>query len=297
MVKTDKFHRLLPRDPFRLHSVEEWLRGFREQPLPNFHNVVYCRRCGIRIYAFSDHVAITACHVCELPVKRLDETFWQRLSNHMLRLYRKDRLLFARLNGEASLAPPIPDLQGSLAWVTREWRKAAKPPGRPLNLQRQLFLASWLHSLARPRLVMMEEQRSRNEIHRSSGKVLRLSANRVSSEELTLPRWQELPRIMTLTDAILLLRGIDLKIVKGSLFGGLPMKELVRIRSAFREQWKKEFGGDPIRLSRREAERMLVLYKNFQSGGKVRVKGIKLRERPSRKKEGAREDRAKASKA
>lgn len=301
--KTDKFRRLLPRDPFRLYSVEEWLRGFREQPLPNIPNVVYCRKCGIRIYAVSDHVDITACHVCGLPVKRLDETFWQRLSNHMMRLYRKDRLLFARLNGEASLVPPIPDLQGSLAWVTTEWRRAAKPPGRPRELERHLFLAFWLHSLARPRVVIEQEQRPQKEILRGSGKSRQLPSKELLSKVRKTPHLKKLPPIMTLSGAIELLTGsdvsdaIDMRVRwrQNQLFGGLSTKELVQIRSAFREDWKKEFGGVPIRLSRREAERMLVLYKNFQSGAKVRVKGIKLRDRPSRKKKWAWGDRSEAS--
>ena len=66
----------------------------------------------------------------------------------------------------------------------------------------------------------------------------------------------------------------------------------MQIRSAFRKQWHKQFGGFPTLLARREAERILALQRNFQSGGKVRVKGIKLREKPSRKKEVASVNRA-----
>ncbi len=291
MPKAVKSKRLLPRDPARLHSVEEWLRGFRERQLPNLPNVFYCRKCGIRIVASPDPITIT--HDSCGPIRRLDEVFWQRLSNRIKQHYRKDRLLFARLKAECSLVMSVPELQGPLAWVTIEWRKTAKPPGRPLSLQRKLFLASWLYSLARPRLVMMEKRPSRKEILTSSGKLRRFFSKWLSNKELRFPHWKELPAIMTLSGAILLLSGFDLKKAKGlrvpwrqnQLFGGLPMKELVQFRLAFREQWKREFGGVPVRLSRREVERMVKLYENIQGGWRPRIKGLKLRDRTSKKSE------------
>src|SRR6266850_64977 len=96
LPKAVKLRRLLPRDPLQLHSVEEWFRGFREQQLPNLPNVFYCRKCGIRILASPDPVTITD-HPCG-PIRRLDEVFWLRLSNRIKQHYRKDPLLFARLN-------------------------------------------------------------------------------------------------------------------------------------------------------------------------------------------------------
>lgn len=293
MPKTDKFRRLLPRDPFRLHSVEEWLRGFREQPLPNFDNVVYCRKCGILILASPDPVTTTD-HPCG-PIRRLDEAFWQRLSNRIRQHYRKDQLLFARLKAECSVMMQAPELHGPLAWVTIEWRKAAKPPGRPLDLERQLFLASWLYSLARPRLVMMEKRLSRKEILRSSGKHRRFFSKWLSSRELKFPHWQELPAIMTLTGAIELLTGIDTTEAKdrrvswrqNQLFGGLPTEQLVQWHSTFQEEWTNKFGEAPVPLSRREAERMLKLYERIKSGWKARIKGLKLRDKRSKKTERA----------
>lgn len=291
MPKTQKFQRLLPCDPARLHSVEEWLRGFRGQQLPNLPNVFYCRKCGIRILASPDPVTITD-HPCG-PIRRLDEAFWQRLSNRIKQHYRKDRLLFARLKAECSVMMQVPQLDGPLAWITIEWRKAAKPPGRPLNLERQLFLASWLYSLARPRLVMvmMEKQQSRKEIPGSSGKRRRFSTKRL----LKFPRWQELPAIMTLSGAIELLTGIDTTEAKdrrvnwrqNQLFGGLPTEQLVQWHSAFQEEWTNKFGEAPVPLSRREAERMLKLYERIKSGWKARIKGLKLRDKRSKKTERA----------
>ncbi len=293
MPEAVKFKRLLPHDPARLHSIEEWLRGFREQKLPNLPNVFYCRKCGIRILASPDPITITD-HPCG-PIRRLGEAFWQRLSNRIKQHYRKDRLLFARLKADCSVVMPVPELHGPLAWVTIEWRKTAKTPGRPLSLERQLFLASWLYSLARPRLVMMEKRPSRKEILRNSGKHRRFFSKWLSSRELKFPHWQEVPVIMTLTGAIELLTGKDLKRAKNErsswtqdkLFGGRSIKELMQLRSAFQKDWKEQFGGIPIRLSRREAERMIRLYENIQSGWKARIKGLKLRERKSKNIEGA----------
>ena len=289
MSQTQKFHRLLPRDPARLHSVEEWIRGFRVQQLPNLPNVFYCRKCGIRILACPDPVTITD-HPCG-PIQRLDEAFWQRVSNRIKQHHRKDRLLFARINADCPGVPLVPELQGPLAWVTSEWKRATRLPGRPRDLEKQIFLASWLHSLARPRLVMVEKQQSRNEILGSSGKRRRLSAKRLSSEEIKFPRWQELPSIMTLTGAIELLTGIDIAGAKESrvswrqnqLFGGLPTERLVQWRSAFHGEWTNRFGKAPIPLSRREAERMLKLYERIRSGWKARIKKVKLREMKSKK--------------
>lgn len=294
MPKTQKFQRLLPCDPARLHSVEGWLRGFREQQLTNLPNVFYCRKCGIRILASPDPVTITD-HPCG-PIRRLDEEFWQRVSNRIKQHYRKDRLLFARLNADCPGVPLVPELQGPLAWVTAEWKRATRPPGRPRDLERQLFLASWLCAIARPRVVIEQERRLRKEIRRSSGKPHRLGSKELFSGEGKPPRLQRLPPMMTLSGAIELLTGKDIKKAKNErfswtqdkLFGGRSTKELLQLRSAFQKDWKEQFGGVPIRLSRREAERMLRLHKNIQSGWKARIKGLKLREKPSRKKERAR---------
>jgi hypothetical protein len=110
---------------------------------------------------------------------------------------------------------------------------------------------------------------------------------------------------MTLSGAIEVLTGNNLKQAidrrvpwrRSKLFGGLSIRSLMQIRSAFRKRWHNQFGGIPTLLARREAERILALQRSFQSGGKVRVKGIKLREKPSRKKEGVSGDRAEASRA
>lgn len=288
-------------DPFRLHSVEEWIRGFREQQLPNLPNVLYCRKCGIRLIAFPDPVPIPQCLSCGLPVQRLDEAFWQRLSNRIKQHYRKNPLLFARLNAEVVFPPVIPDLDGALAWVTIEWRKAAMPPGRPRHLERQLSLGFWLHALARPRLVMEQgEHPSELWIRDSSGNPQRLFPQVSPESTPQPPRSQVLPPIMTLSGAIEVLTGKNLKQAidrrvpwrRRQLFGGLSIRSLMQIRSAFRKQWHKQFGRFPTLLARREAERILALKRNFQSGGKIRVKGIKLREKPSRKKEGASGSRA-----
>jgi hypothetical protein len=136
-------------------------------------------------------------------------------------------------------------------------------------------------------------------IFESSGKLRRLYPKGDSIIETKPPRRGVLPPIMTLSGAIQVLTGNDLKDKiartvpwrQRQLFGGLSIRSLMQIRSAFRKQWHEQFGGVPTLLARREAERILVLQKNFQSGGKVRVKGIKLREKPSRKKMGER-DRA-----
>lgn len=292
-----EMRRLLPRDPLQLHSVEEWLRGFREQQLPNMANVVYCRKCGIHIYAFPDPVPITHHHVCGSVVTRLDDHVWRRLSNRIKQHYRKDRLLFARLNAERSLFSKIPDLNGPLAWVTTEWHKAAMSPGRPRDLEQQRCLAFWLHALSRPRPVMEQgEHPSELWVHDDAGNPRRLIPQGPSKKWLEPPRWGVLPPIMTLSGAIEVLTGGDLKQAisrrvpwrQRQLFGELSIKELMQIRSAFRKQWQKQFGGVPTVLSRREAERILVLHKNMQSGGKVRIKGLSLREKPSRKTEQAR---------
>ena len=290
MPKAVTFSRHLPSDPFQLHSVEEWLRGFREQQLPNMANVFYCRKCGIRTLASPEPVIITD-HPCG-PVRRLDEAFWQRLSNRIKPHYRKDPLLFARLNAEEVFPPRIPDLNGSLAWVTIEWRNAAMPPGRPRNLEKQLLFASWLTALARPRLVMEHgEHPSELWIFEPSAKPRRLYPKGDSKIETKPPRRGVFPPIMTLSGAIQVLTGNDLRDAiartvpwrQRQLFGGLSIRKLTQIRSAFRKQWKKQFGEVPRQLDRREAERILTLQKSFQSGGKVRVKGIKLRERASKK--------------
>lgn len=301
MPKAVKLRRLLLRDPLQLHLVEEWLRGFREQQLPNLPNVVYCRRCGIRLIAFPDPVPISQCYSCGQPVQRLDEAFWQRLSNRIKRHYRTDPLLFARLNAEEVFPPKIPDLDGSLAWVTIEWRKASMPPGKPRNLERQLVLAFWLYALARPRLVMEHaEHPSELWIFDRSSNPRRLFPQVSPGSTLQPPRSQVLPPIMTLSGAIEVLTGNNLRQAiarrvpwrRRQLFGGVSIRSLAQIRSAFRKQWKKRFGKVPTLLARREAERILALQRNFQSGGKIRVKGIKLREKPSRKKEGASGSRA-----
>lgn len=291
MPQTHKFQRLLPCDPARLHSVEEWLRGFCEQKLPNLPNVFYCRKCGIRILASPDPVTITD-HPCG-PIRRLDEPFWQRLSNRIKQHYRKDRLLFARLKAEYPVVLSVPELCGPLAWVTIEWKKATPPPGRPRGLERQLFLASWLCALARSRVVIEQERRPQKEIRRSSGKSRRVTSKELLNGVGKPPCLLRVPPIMTLSGAIELLTGKDLKKAKNErfswtkdkLFGGRSIKELMQLRSAFQKDWKKQFGGAPIRLSRREAERMLILYKNVQSGGTVRIKGLKLRDKKSKKTE------------
>lgn len=288
MPKTYKFQRVLPRDPARLHSVEEWLRGFREQKLPNLPNVFFCRKCGIRILASPDPVTITD-HPCG-PIRRLDEAFWQRLSNRIRQHYRKDRLLFARLNAECPGVPLVPELLGPLAWVTTEWKKATRLPGRPRGFERQLFLGFWLHALARPRVIIEQERRPRKGICKSSGKPRRLTSKKLLSGEGKPPRLQRLPPIMTLSGAIELLTGNDVRKAKekrrswrqNQLFGGLSTKQLGQIRTTFQEDWKKQFGGTPIRLSRREAERMLMLHKNLQSGGGVRIKGLKVRDKKAK---------------
>ncbi len=289
MSQTQKFHRLLPRDPARLHSVEEWIRGFRVQQLPNLPNVFYCRKCGIRILACPDPVTITD-HPCG-PIQRLDEAFWQRVSNRIKQHHRKDRLLFARINADCPGVPLVPELQGPLAWVTSEWKRATRPPGRPRDLEKQLFLAYWLHSLARPRLVMVEEGQSQDEVLRSSRKNRGSTAKRLLSEELKLPRWQKLPPMMTLTGAIELLTGIDIAEAKdrrvswrqNQLFGGFATEQLMQWRTVFQAEWKKKFEEIPIPLSRREAERMLKLHERIKSGWKARIKGLKLREMKSKK--------------
>ena len=308
MSEAIESRRLLPSDPLQLHSVEEWLRGFREQQLPNLPNVVYCRKCGIHIYAFPDPAPITHHHVCGSVVTRLDDKFWQRLSNRIKKHYRKDRLLFARLNAElfpSSSVPKlraleklraVPELQGPLAWVTIEWRKAAMPPGRPRKLDKQFLLGFWLHALARPQRILEGKKRpSGLWVVLSSSEPRNLHNKGSSRKGPQPPRWRNLPPIMTLEGAIQVLTGTDLKdaIAKRvpwrqpQLFGGLSIRSLTQIRAAFRKQWKKRFKDVPTLLARREAERIIVFQENIQSGGKVRVKGIKLREKPSRKVEAA----------
>lgn len=302
LPKAVKLRRLLPKDPLQLHTVEEWLRGFREQQLPNLPNVFYCRKCGIRILASPDPVTIAQCYrpACGLPIQRLDEAFWQRLSSRIQQRYRKDPLLFARLNAEQFPSAPVPDLKDSLAWVTIEWRKAVMPPGRPRDLERQLFLGLWLYALARPQTILEGSERpSGLWIVAPSIKPHGPLAKRSFTKGTQPPHWRTLPPIMTLSGAIEVLTGNNLKEAiarrvpwrRRQLFGGLSIRKLTQIRSAFRKQWHKQFGGVPTLLARREAERILALRRNFQSGGKVRVKGIKLRKKPSRKKAGASGDR------
>ena len=163
-------------------------------------------------------------------------------------------LLFARLNAECPGVPSVPELHGPLAWITVEWGKAAKAPGRPRGLERQLFLASWLFALARPRLVMEHgEHLSELWIRESSGKPRRLFPQVSSGNTLQPPRSQVLPPIVTLSGAIEVLTGSNLKHAIASrfpwrrrqLFGGVSIRSLTQIRSAFREQWEKRFGKVP----------------------------------------------------
>jgi hypothetical protein len=128
-------------------------------------------------------------------------------------------------------------------------------------------------------------------IFEPSAKLRRLYPKGDSIIETKPPRRGVLPPIMTLSGAIQVLTGNDLKEViarrvpwrQHQLFGGLSIRKLTQIRSAFRKQWKKQFGEVPFQLDKREAERILTLQKSFQSGGTVRVKGIKLREKVSKK--------------
>jgi len=137
-------------------------------------------------------------------------------------------------------------------------------------------------------------------IFEPSAKPRRLYPKGDSKIETKPPRRGVLPPIMTLSGAIRVLTGNDLKDAiartvpwrQRQLFGGLSIRRLTQIGSAFRKQWKKQFGEVPYQLARREVERILALQRNFQSGGIARVKGIKLREKPSRKKERASGDRA-----
>ena len=170
------------------------------------------------------------------------------------------------------------------------------PPGRPRKLERQFFLGFWLRALARPQRILEGNERpSGLWIGLSSSKARHLHTKESSRKSPQPPRWRILPPIMTLEGAIQVLTGTGLKDAitervpwrQPQLFGGLSIRRLTQIRAAFRKQWRKRFGDVPTLLARREAERILAFQRNIQSGGKVRVKGIKLRENPSRKVEAA----------
>ena len=136
--------------------------------------------------------------------------------------------------------------------MTIEWRNAAMPPGRPRNLEKQLLLASWLTALARPRPVMEHGVHpSELWIFEPSAKPRRLYPKGDSIIETKPPRRGVLPPIMTLSGAIEVLTGNNLKQAiarrvpwrRRQLFGRVSIRSLTQIRSGQKKRGRESFVG------------------------------------------------------
>lgn len=125
-------------------NAEEWLRLLREHAIPNWP-VRYCAACE----EAENSTSVLKCERCHAPMMALDESFWRKISNKLRRSYQKDHGLFMRIKGEHPNRP-FPQLQGPLEWVSEEWRRARRPRGKPPEIEKRLFVLSWIRTLSQP---------------------------------------------------------------------------------------------------------------------------------------------------
>jgi hypothetical protein len=134
----------------RMVSAEEWIRLFREQPLPNLTNAFYCPACNKgHIFASNDRIEMERCHITGAALYRLDEEFWMKLSKLMKQAYRKDKSLVARVKAEFP-EWPLPTLEQPFSWMNTAWIAAPLPRGRPQTIVTRLFVAYWVNALSAP---------------------------------------------------------------------------------------------------------------------------------------------------
>ena len=255
----------------QVRTAEGWLRLLWECPLPNMAHVVYCPGCD-RVRSFGPLPAgqdITRCWSCRELVRVLDESFFRALSKFLKYSHQKDKTMFARvkaefpdpfLNGETKrLAFSFPDLEGSLAWVTRAWTRALKPRGRPQKTQQHLLIASWIEFLTAPRVIL--------EIGADGS-----------------PRRQCIKPVMTFEDALEVLQGnypLGDRIrytLSGHprKFGGLDHDRLAQIHKGFERTALERLGVVPS-LELREVQRIMRWYGRWREANS-RIQGNKVRE-------------------
>ena len=267
-------------------TAEEWLRLLREQPLVNWQ-VQYCVKCdGVEI-----STSLLECEGCHTPMTPLGESFWRKVSNKLRRSYQKDHGLFARIKGEYPNWP-FPELNEPLAWVTTEWRRARRLRGKPLEVEKRLFVVSWIRKLSEPYfsievddLLDMTQQDMNAE-----GPILtvaKLSGGLTAGMPTHTVRIVKHPPHMTVTLASSVLFDEE-----PEFFGFLGRRkwkhfseeQLRELGKQFRETFSKRFGDVPTG-DRREIDRTIRWARRLAPEPTVRLAGSKPRDRvPKHKK-------------
>jgi hypothetical protein len=233
--------------PAEVLTPEGWIRLLREQPLPNSHNVFYCPTCRTAlIVGARDNLESRLCEVDGMPMVRWDDEFWSQLSRFLLRSYRKDRGLFARIKSEYPKWP-FPKLEGPLAWLHEAWEKAGPPRGRPHHVAQRFFVARWMNALSGTTFV-------------------------VNDREDGVPPFERREALMSQEKAIEVLErtwtaGRDDPQMK---YGGLSSTALENLSAAFENEARNCFGEMPS-LERREVQRTLTWVKRTQDDPPFRL--------------------------
>lgn len=230
----------------------------------------------------------------------LDDSFWRKISNKLRRSFQANHGLFARIKGEYPNRP-FPQLTGPLEWVSEEWRRARRPRGKPPEIEKRLFVVSWIRKLTQPNFSI------------EVGDALDMSTQDVEDEEpivnitnlfaddsgvavrpdIPTPHMRivEHPPDMSLTLALSVLFDEEPEFnTPGSRY--LPRKhikfsnkELRELGKQFREAFNQRFGGVPTR-NRREVERAIRWFHRYAQEPTDRIAGIKPRDRVTRHKTG-----------
>ncbi len=130
--------------------AERWLRLLVEQPICN--GGYSCPRCR----GFTAESRTGKCPWCETALVSLDEAFWRKVSDSIRRALRRDPELLSRIKAESS-GYPTPRWPGPLSWIADAWRRAGKPPGRPMESVRPYRIDFWVRALRQAKGLSQEE--------------------------------------------------------------------------------------------------------------------------------------------
>ena len=278
-------------------TAEEWLRLLREQQLSNVQ-VLYCATCE----EAEASTSVLTCERCHTPMTALDESFWRKVSNKLRRSYQRDHGLFARVKGEHPKWP-FPQLKAPLDWVAKEFGRARRLRGKPSEIEKRLFVVSWLRALSQPYFSIAVGDVITRDLGNHEAILILSTLSKDGSEVVVtsdIPthhlRIVEHPPCMSVTLALSVLfdeepefstpgfRALRRKHAKFS------EKELRELGKQFRETFSQRFGDLPAG-NRREIERVIRWARRLAYEPIFRISGEKPRVRVSKHQPGVKGNR------
>lgn len=269
-------------------TAEEWLRLLREQPLVNYP-VRYCSTCE----AAEVSTSTLPCECCHTPMIALDDAFWRTVSRKLRRSYQQDHGLFARIKAEFP-SWPFASLSEPLGWVSSEWRRARRLRGKPPEIEKRLFVVSWVRKLSQPHFTIevgdpLETSTPATGTNEPIVTITQISGPFTVDLPTHKMRVVEHPPHMSLTLALSVMFDEEPEFLTRGFLGvrrkwkHYSQGELRELGKQFREEFSQRFGGVPSR-DRREIERAIRWAYRLAPDPTFRIRGNAPRARGARRK-------------